>query len=194
MYLIGGYLNKYPIKDSYIFSKLTSSARKISFLSIYLFFAFLNLLIYYFSFVLSSTESTLLAEIASIIENMKFAYNNPITIIESIAFFLYFGELKIKSKFINAISVLTLDIYLIHDNMLLRKLYIRLNNYIYPNVLGLKYIVYTFFAALVVTIICLIIGYIRVLISKFINSRKSVIKINDKLKNKIESTGIKITW
>ena len=123
MYSIGAYLNRFPIKESYLFSRLTSNARKLLFISSFLFLAFVNVLIYYFSFTLKETNYSILGEIASIIQHNRISYSNPITIIEAVFFFCYFSEIKIKSKIINSVSRVSLDSYLVHDNELLRSLY-----------------------------------------------------------------------
>lgn len=43
-------------------------------------------------------------------------YNNPLVVVASIAFFLYFRSLTFSSKLINAIAQCTLGVYLIHEH------------------------------------------------------------------------------
>ena len=194
MYSIGAYLRKYPLKKSNFFSKKTKSRRKLTFISIYIFLAIINVLLFNFSPTLEETQNPILIELSSIIINMRNAYNNPLIIIESIFFFSYFSELNIKSKIINSISSVSLDIYLIHDNYLIRKLYKPVNDYIYPKVLGLKYIILIFIVTMLIFLICIIIGYIRKFIFNKINRLKIVKNKKIKLKNKIDSLGFDIIW
>ena len=194
MYSIGAYLRKYPLKKSNNFSKITKSRRKLLFISIYVFLAIINVLLYNFSPTLEETQNPILIELSSIIVNMRDAYNNPLIIIESIFFFSYFSELTLKSKIINSLSSVALDIYLVHDNYLLRKLYKPVNDYIYPRVLGLKYIIIIFIVTMLIFIICIIIGYIRKFIFNKINRLKIVKNKKIKLKNRIDSLELDIIW
>jgi len=195
LYCIGSYLRIYPISESYIFSKLTSNARKITFLSLYFVLAILNLLIYYFNFTLAETGNELLNDFASIINNMKIAYNNPILILESIFFFLYFGEVKINSRIIDFLSARTLDVYLIHDNYLLRRvIYNQIHKYLGPNPLGLKFLILSFISSIMIFIFCIIIGLIREKIFILFNKIPIVRKRKVRLKEKINSLGFSITW
>ena len=183
MYSIGTYLRKYPLKKSNFFSKKTKSRRKLTFISIYIFLAIINVLLFNFSPTLEETQNPILIELSSIIVNMRDAYNNPLIIIESIFFFSYFSELNIKSKIINSISSVSLDIYLIHDNYLIRKLY-----------KPVKYIILIFIVTMVIFIICIMIGYIRKFIFNKINRLKIIKNKKIKLKNKIDSLGFDIIW
>lgn len=55
-----------------------------------------------------------------------FGYNNPIIIVESIAFFLIFRNLNLKNATINAISISSLSVYLLHEN-------VYISNYLYSS-------------------------------------------------------------
>lgn len=66
-------------------------------------------------FVLSDLEYLLTS--GKLHYGILFGYNNPIIIIESIAFFLMFRNLKLKNKVINYISVSSLSVYLLHENI-----------------------------------------------------------------------------
>ena len=50
-----------------------------------------------------------------------YSYNYILVYISSIALFLFFKELNIKSNLINKLSGLTLGVYLIHDHVYVRK-------------------------------------------------------------------------
>ena len=96
-----------------------------------------------------------------------YSYNFILIFITSVALFLFFKEIKLKNKFINRISILTLGIYLIHDHPLVRKT-------IY-DVLGYSrsfntnnYILTTIIVALVIFILCMIIELARQYIFNFI--------------------------
>ena len=47
--------------------------------------------------------------------NVSLYYSNPFIILQSIAYFLIFEQMNIKSKIVNIISKLTLGIYLVHE-------------------------------------------------------------------------------
>ena len=194
MYSIGAYLNRFPIKESYLFSRLTSNARKLLFISSFLFLAFVNVLIYYFSFTLKETNYSILGEIASIIRHNRISYSNPITIIEAVFFFCYFSEIKIKSKIINSVSRVSLDIYLVHDNELLRSLYSGINKYLRPRIFGIRHIAYMMIVAIIIVIISIIIGYIRKGLFKLVGSLPFIKKFKQRSKEKVDSLGFNIVW
>jgi len=50
-----------------------------------------------------------------------FYYNNPLVAISTVAFFLFFRNLKIQSKLINWAAVSVLAVYLIHENPIVSK-------------------------------------------------------------------------
>ena len=114
LYFIGAYIRKYPIK-----LKKTDNTKKLLIISGYLFFSFLNFLLLYSSYQLEGVNSVFkyIADIFRTSTN----YDNPIVIISSIFYFLFFKHLNIKnSKVINLIASTVLGIYLIHTNRLLR--------------------------------------------------------------------------
>lgn len=116
MYIIGAYLHKYPIKDSYYFKNFTRKKRQIIFLSLTIFFALLNVLLYTFSQVLLTFKNPFLLELETMITTFRNLYNSPIVILQAICYLLFFETLNIKSKFINYVSALTLGIYMVHEN------------------------------------------------------------------------------
>lgn len=193
LYSIGAYFKKYPIDKSIILSRYTSDFRRVIYLSIFILCALMNFLTYYFSFTLIGTENKILCELANIITGMRYAYNNPITIIEASAFFLYFGEFKINSKLINSISRVMLDVYFIHDNELVRKLYTNINSYTQSKVIRLRDVFYFLVAALCIFIICIIIGYVRILLFKIINYLPIIKKKKEKYNKKMKALGFDIT-
>lgn len=195
LYCIGAYLRCYPINKSFVFSKLTSDARKLIFFSMYIFLAILNLLIYYFGFALSATGNDLLNEIASIINNTKYAYNNPILILEAICFFLYFSELNIKSKIVGFISSKTLDVYLIHDNYLLRRtIYGPIQQLLGTAPLGAKFLIISLISCIIIFLACVIIGTFREWLFKLFNTIPFIKRKRIKLKEKIDALGFNIPW
>ena len=85
-----------------------------------------KLLFIYFTMVILQVQ---LMNLYSFINNVDYlrsitSYNSIFTLIASISFFLLFKNLKIKNKVVNNIilffSPLTLGVYLIHDNFIVR--------------------------------------------------------------------------
>ena len=194
LYFIGAYLRNYPVKNSYLFKKLSKQARSLIFLVAFFALAFINLLLFVFESHLIGLGGVI-SYIGSVLENIIYAYDSPIVILQAICFFLWFGNLEIKSKFINFIASLTLGIYLIHDNYLLHDI-------MYPK-LGLRngelitsvsIFGKILLCSLAVFVICSIIEFIRLVIFKFIYKRKISTKIRHKYRNYVESLGIDIRW
>lgn len=171
LYLIGGYLKTYPIKDSYLFKRCSKNLYRIILLMLFLFCPILNFLITKTSFSLIGINN-FFDEISINLYDMRTAYSNPIIIIQSISFFLLFETFDIKSKIINNISKLTIGVYLIHDNNFIRsKLYTltKINN---GPITSYSFIIYAIIITIGTFIICAIIEELRQLIFKFIYKRK----------------------
>ena len=54
-----------------------------------------------------------------LIAGRLFTYTNPLVIVQSIALFMFFSQLKIKSKIINKLALSCLAVYLLHANPLI---------------------------------------------------------------------------
>lgn len=179
LYLIGGYLRKYPIEKSYIYKIFTKKSYQLTLLFVYVFLALLN-------YMITKTSDSLLHiddifdEILNNFLVMIRMYSNPITTLQSVAFFLLFGTFNFKNKFINKISKLTIGVYLIHDNDFVRRyLYDWLkidNRYIYSS----KFILYIFGCVILIFIVCAIIEALRQFIFKKIYN----MKISNNIRNK----------
>lgn len=93
--------------------------------------------------------------------------NSPITLICSIYIFIYCTKIKSNSKIINTISSTTLGIYLLHDNILMRK-YIW--QYISPNINYIHFpYIHAIIKIIIIFIVCSIIEYIRIITFKKID-------------------------
>ena len=194
LYFIGAYFRNYPIKNSYLFKKLSKEARSLVFLIIFFILAFINLLLFVFETHLIQLGG-LTSYIGSVLENMIYAYDSPIVILQAVCFFLWFGNINIKSKFINFVATLTLGVYLIHDNYLLHdvlypKLGLRNGELITSVSIFGKLLLYS----LAVFIICAVIEFIRLSIFNFIYKRKISTKIRHKYRDYVKSLGLEINW
>ena len=190
MYLIGGYLRKYPIKESYIFKILSKNLYRLVLLFVFI----LCFMINYMNtktFGLLSSSNTVLGLINSNYSHIYNVYSNPFVIIQTISFFLIFESIDFKSKIINKISSLVLGVYFIHENGFVRTYlykWLRIDNGI---VTSYKFILYVFLMALLIFVCSLIIEFIRQMIFKFLKSRKITKKFNKKLLNYLNSLRLK---
>ena len=125
LYILGAYLRKYPIDKSYIFKIMSKNMYKIVLFTIFFVCLISNYVLYSYPDSISWINSGF-KTISNYIRWTSLNYSCPFVIIQSIAYFLYFGTLDFKSKFINKIASLTFGIYLIHDNNFMRR-----NIYIY---------------------------------------------------------------
>lgn len=102
LYLIGRYINVYGNTFKY-----TKFNYLFGYLGISLLVFLLSLMVYFIS-----PDNR-----AYVIRGFVFAYNNPLIIMSSILFVLFFSKLSIKSKFINNIAQSALAIYLVQDSV-----------------------------------------------------------------------------
>ena len=101
------------------------------------------------------------------LEDRLYDYNSPFVIVESVAFFLIFRNVKLKSKIINWLATSVLAVYLITESPWIGKMYL------YPFVNNLGKTIendwllafYLFALAVVCVIACLLIDKIRIFIS-----------------------------
>lgn len=96
-----------------------------------------------------------------------YSYNFILIFITSVALFLFFKEIKLKNKFINRVSVLTLGIYLIHDHPLVRNTIYDVLDYSRSFNTN-NYILTTIIVVLVIFISCMLIELARQYIFNFI--------------------------
>ena len=192
LYFVGAFLRNYPIEDWYIFKKTSKKALQLISLFIFFLMAFINIINQSASKELLNMHP-IIAEVGIIFSNSFIAYNNPLVIIQTIAFFVFFSTLNLKSTFINYISTATIGIYLIHDNNNIRNVLYKFlgfnrNNYsvmILVKILG---------CAILIFISCLIIELIRKFIFKLIYNTKIAKKNREWYRNYINSLGFDINW
>lgn len=192
LYFVGAFLRNYPIEDWYIFKKTSKKALQLISLFIFFLMAFINIINQSASKELLNMHP-IIAEVGIIFSNSFIAYNNPLVIIQTIAFFIFFSTLNLKNTFINYISTGTIGIYLIHDNSNIRNVLYKFlgfngNNYsvmILVKILG---------CAILIFISCLIIELIRKFIFKLIYNTKIAKKNREWYRNYIKSLGFDINW
>lgn len=161
LYLIGGYLKKYPIN---IKSKVKT---RIATFLIFFGCVTLNFLLILFSFK-NNGQNEFINYICNNINVSYLSYSNPIILLQSLVYFLFFLTLDFQSKLINKISSLVLGVYFIHDNNYVRLWIYKFlkidNGLIYSR----RYILYFIVIVLVIFVLCLIIEYIRKKITKLL--------------------------
>lgn len=191
LYFIGAYLKKYPLKENYYFKKLTVSLIRIIFLFLFFFLALVNGLLYLFAEQMIVQDNSIIKELGNIIILMRTGFDNPIIIMQSICFFIYFSCLNIKSKVINFISSRSFGVYLIHDNPLVRTILYKpliMSNFT-PIV-----ILIVFIASIVVFLICIMIEFIRKSIFKLFRNSKLALKLRNKYQDYFKSLNLNIPW
>ena len=171
LYLIGAYLRKYSIKNSYLFKKISMNFYRIILILIFTLCILFNYSSYKTTGILMNINGVF-KELFGNINSMHFAYSNPFVIIQTISYFLFFESFDFKSKIINNISKLTFGVYLIHNNQYIRYYlfkWLKIDNGI---VNSYTFIIYCFVMTFVIFILCSFIEWIRQKIFKFIYNRK----------------------
>ena len=178
IYIIGAYLRRYPLNESYLFKKMSNNLYQITLVIIFLISLCFNFINY--SFFSSLTNiSPVLKEFAGYFVKTAKMYNNPLIVIQSIAYFALFGTFVINSKFINKMASLTLGVYLIHDNSFVRDVLYKFLKVDNGPVSSYKVILYVLVVAIIIYIICLIIEFVRKVLFKVIYN----LKISNKIRN-----------
>lgn len=181
LYLLGSYLHKYPIKENMHFKKYSKQRLLLIFSFGFIFLAIINFLIQAFAIYTINMDNSVIKTISSYIVESKYYYSSPVTILQTVCFFLFFETLSIKSKFINFVSSTTLGIYLIHDNSYVRSIIykafsIDMGGFIYSKM----HIIYALLMTFVIFFVCSIIEMIRLFIFRKISKSKIVKKYSGK--------------
>lgn len=181
LYLIGAYFRDYPIENSRIFKIYSKTCLKTLFIFIIISCVIANYVITQTSIsILGNNE--IVDEIANNLISNNLSYSNPFVMLQSISYFCFFSMLNIKSKFINGVSKLTLGVYLIHDNQLLKNrigIYQLLGIGTSP-IYSFSYLFYVIVIIIFIFVSGLIIEWVRQKIFKFIYNRNFAIKIREK--------------
>lgn len=192
MYMIGAYLRLYPLKESYHFKKMSITGYK-TFLFIGIFvIVLINVSLNVFAHDVAYS-SDLLYDIAYRILSLEYYYSAPLIIIQTILYFEIFRYINIKSKIINYVSSCTFGIYLLHDNIIIRKWlyhFLRLD----VGYFGYKKFLYAFICVLNIFLIGLIVESTRKLIFFLLNKLKLVKKMKDKVRRYFTSLNLEINW
>lgn len=144
----------------------------------------LYLFSYIFFSILTATlmNQTLIGKIW--FTNRLYDYNSPLIIISAVSFFLFFRNLRIKSKIINWLANSVLAVYLITESPWIGTKYL----YLFVDHLGkiimnnLALSLYIFCFAIITVFFCLLIDKLRIIISKPIESLLCKIPIEKYIK------------
>lgn len=194
LYMLGGYLGRYPMKETYYFKKFSKSGYKLLLVFLFFLMAFLNYSIIHFAHRLSNLDS-ILSGISNRLLATQFTYLTPCVLIQSICYFLYFEALDIKNnKIINLVSSTAFGVYLFHDND-----YVRIKIYEWFKIDNGPFTEYSMLGRLVaVALAIFLIGFlielIRKLIIKILLRFKLTNKIINGFRNYINSFKFKINW
>ena len=186
LYFIGAYLRRYPMKDWYIFKKISNNLYKLILLILFVTIVILNFSLYQTNEILKDYGSVF-NEVFGNMYNMALTYSNPLVIMQSIIFFSLFSTFNFNIKLINNISKLTMGIYLIHDNNYVRD---RIYNFFEISIRynsSYKFIIYMFFVAVVIFVLSGIIEFLRQKLFKFIYNLKISRSLSKKYYNFIDS-------
>ncbi len=194
LYYIGAYLKKYPINTNYYFKNITTNSKRLFFIVLFFALAIFNAFIYHYGEELVLSSSSILQEIGNNFINSKLGFDNPLVILQTICFFLFFSTLDIKNKKINYIASCTFAVYLIHDNFLVRKeLYSLFFMFGYEKSF-IQIYGRIFIMSILVFVICTIIESIRKKIFALFSKTKFSNYLRTKFLDCMRSLNINLNW
>lgn len=193
LYMIGGYLRKYPLKETYHFKRLSNNGYRSILIFIFFLLAFINYSMVNFAQNVSGA-SNILNEISSRILATSLCYSTPFVIIQTIVYFEFFKTINIKNKIINVFSSTVLGIYLFHE-------YVPVRNNIYVllkidngNFASYKMFGWIIICVMIIFIIAFLIEMLRQLLFNMILKLKPIKFLKAKVINYINSFNFKINW
>ncbi len=188
LYIIGAYLRKYPIDENIHFKNYSHNKKQIIFLSLFLIFGFINFLMFNLTSSLDTVQNLYASELASMYSVFQTSFSNPLIILSSIFYFLYFRTLTIKSKIINSISALVLGVYLIHENHHVYSFFYHFIGFdTIENMTSSLLPIRIFVLAILIFIACAIIEWLRQRIFSFISHLHFVRRISESFKRYIKN-------
>lgn len=196
MYFVGAYIREYiindKIKEELYKNKIELIKNMFITISIFILCFIANYVIYRIGNFLISKDGFILS-IGIKIKSVFMNYDNPLVIIGSIGFFLFFSLLKIKSKFINILSAAVFPVYLIHETAIFRPtLYSWFGLDKLSNVGSYKIFIFVLIIVFSIFFGCTFIEYVRKFIMYVTNKITEKIWFIKTLKNKYNSICYKI--
>ena len=163
LYFIGAYFRKYPLKQSYHFKNMSIKHFRLLMVLIFLGCAFGSLTILYLGKYICSfaIPGSILFEIGAIFQTHPAAYDFPLIVVQSCAYFLFFSTFSFKNKFINNLSTLMIGVYLIHESELLKPYIYKLFPFLVDKHSPFEIILQIFVVACIIFISSVIIEYFR---------------------------------
>ena len=167
LYIVGAYLNKYPLKNSRFFDNMSLNGYRIFVIFLFFLCSMCSYLLYDFG-PIHNFSGNLFTYITNVLYLSQDSYASPIVIVQTICYFEFFKTLKIKSKIVNLISSCVFGIYLFHENTYLRiHLYkiLKIDN---GGFYGRRIFIDAFIAFVIIFTIGIVIELIRKLFAKII--------------------------
>ena len=199
MYLVGAYLREYIINDEIKEKMYKNKVELIKniFIAISIF-----ILCFIANYVLFRVGNFLMSKdgfiylVGNRIKSVFMNYDNPLVIIGSVGFFMFFALLKFKNRFINILSAVVFPVYLIHETAVFRPtLYSWFGLDKLSNIGSYKIFIWVAIVVLTIFIGCAVIDYIRKFSLFILNKLINCIQFIKPLKNKYNSICDKIdSW
>lgn len=188
LYFLGSYFHKYPLRENWHFKNYSVNKIRIILISVMLLCTAFNYTNTLFMTNMAFNQNEILHWIGSTIAGYRFMYWNPLIIIQSVCYFLFFETLHVKNRGINFVSSYVLDVYLIHTPQLIKKyLYKWLHIDIGINLVSWSMLVKVLMFSLGIFIIGISFGFIREKLFEFVRKRKLSQKISGKVHHYIEN-------
>lgn len=193
IYMIGGYLRRYPIKETYHLKNMTINGYRCFLVFGFFFAIFVNYSFTQLAYRISNYDSVF-NMISNDLLYSHFMYSNPFVIIQTICYFLLFETLNIKSKIINLLSSCTFGTYLFHDNDIVRAniyKFFEIDNGYYSSY---NMIIKLFIVLIIIFIMGIIIELIRKILIFILFKFRITKKIVNKIRSFFDSFNFKISW
>lgn len=180
LYLLGAYLKKYPLTENIHFKNYSKNKIRNIALTIFFCCGISNIMMDQYAKYLLTSNSSLLTFLGSIMNGFICNYSNPLVVIQSVAYFVFFGTITIKNNLLNKaikfIAPLTLGVYLIHFNAYVREyLFTWLGLYKVDYIYSKSIILKVFALTLIIFVVCIIIEKIRQILTKKIVKIKNLL-------------------
>lgn len=188
LYLVGAYLKKYPLKDNWHFKRFSHNKTQCILLCSMIFVSLLNFGLFMIGRSLSHANNSFIQYFAEMLVLRIPLYSNPLMVLQSILYFLWFETLQLKNIKINKVATLMFGVYLFHENVFMKQhIYQWTRLDVSIPMTWKQTFARLFFTVVVIMIVGCIFEWLRQKLFEFVRKRKISQKISGKVHHYIEN-------
>lgn len=193
LYYVGSYLHKYTFNNENKKTVEKNKKRAIICLSLYAVVSVINFSLFLICKKLMISDHLIIQYYSRIFIDGFQSYLNPLVLLSTVLYFIFFSQLKFKNRIINFYGKYILGVYLLTDCYLARtiiykELGFNLKSY------SIKHLFIAIGLSIAMIIVLPLFEFVRTKIFEFFYNRKLAKKNRENIQKLIYKTGINVKW